>query len=75
VPHKAITMGIATIFEAKSLLLLASGSSKAKAISELVNGQVNENTPVTVLQRHPSVTVVVDQEAAVYLNHKTIRGD
>ncbi|GAB7388968.1 glucosamine-6-phosphate deaminase [Bacillaceae bacterium] len=64
VPRKAITMGIATIMEARSVLLLAFGARKAEAIAALFHGEISEAIPVTVLRRHPSVTVVVDEKAA-----------
>lgn len=67
VPEAGITMGIATIMEAKTVLLLASGPAKAKAVAGAVAGPVTEDLPASVLQRHGDVTVVVDEAAAAAL--------
>lgn len=64
VPTHAITMGIADIMEAKSILLVASGTNKADAVYEMVKGAVDENCPASILQRHENVTVILDKEAA-----------
>ena len=39
------------------------GSKKAEAVKELLQGEYSEECPATVLQRHPNVTVIADQEA------------
>lgn len=64
VPTQAITMGIATIMKAKKVLLIASGENKAEAIYNLVHGEIREECPVTVLQKHADVVVIVDKAAA-----------
>lgn len=67
VPQYAITMGIKNIMEAKAILLVANGKGKAEAVKKLVHGEVTENVPASVLQRHPNVTIIVDEEAASLL--------
>ncbi|WP_232696413.1 glucosamine-6-phosphate deaminase [Brevibacillus daliensis] len=67
VPRHAITMGIASILESKKIIVLASGKKKAKVVSEAINGKVTEEVPASVLQHHPNVLFLVDQEAAVNL--------
>ncbi|MDY0064615.1 MAG: glucosamine-6-phosphate deaminase [Bacilli bacterium] len=64
VPHLAITMGIKNILEAKQIVLVASGTNKADAIFQLVNGPVSEAFPASALKNHPDVIVIVDEEAA-----------
>ena len=64
VPKKAITMGIATILKSNRILLLANGKNKAKAIKETVSGNVTTKVPSSLLQTHPEVTIIVDEEAA-----------
>lgn len=64
VPRSALTMGIGDIMQAKKILLLASGANKAKAVAALVNGEVTEQVPASVLQRHPDCIVIVDNAAA-----------
>ncbi|HLR08866.1 MAG TPA: glucosamine-6-phosphate deaminase [Bacillota bacterium] len=63
VPTRSITMGIETIMEAKEILLLASGTKKADAIAQMVNGDVTESLPASVLQKHDRVTVIADEAA------------
>lgn len=64
VPTKAISMGMRSIMNAKEVLLLASGSSKAKAIKGAVQGPITTDVPASILQLHPNVTFIVDEEAA-----------
>ena len=64
VPHHVITMGIGTIMEARTNLLLAFGANKADAIAEAVEGPVTSINPASVLQMHPSVKVCLDEPAA-----------
>lgn len=63
VPREAITMGIATIMRSKEILLLVSGETKRNALKELLNGDVRESFPASVLNRHPNVTIIADQKA------------
>jgi glucosamine-6-phosphate deaminase len=63
VPTQAITMGINTIFNSKEILLLVSGKAKQDAIATLLNGDVSESFPASILKQHPNVTVIVDEEA------------
>lgn len=67
VPTKAITMGIKTIMNARSIILIANGENKADAIYNTVYGPVSPETPASVLQLHPNVTLIVDKEAAARL--------
>ncbi|MCC2315723.1 glucosamine-6-phosphate deaminase [Cellulomonas xiejunii] len=64
VPTHCLTQGLATITEARHLVLLATGTSKARAVQQLVEGPVSARWPATVLQLHPHVTVLVDDDAA-----------
>lgn len=68
VPREAITMGVGTIMQAKKILLLASGWSKAKAIQQTIHGEVDTEVPSTVLQMHRDVTIIADFEAASLLD-------
>ena len=67
VPISAITMGIADIMSAKQVLLIASGENKAQAVRAMVQGEVSENCPASILQRHPNAIVIVDKQAASLL--------
>jgi len=68
VPHFAVTMGVGTILGAKKLLMLASGSNKARAVRDAIEGPVSAQVTASVLQLHPNVFVVLDEEAASMLS-------
>lgn len=63
VPTQALSMGIKSIMQARNIVLMANGGSKAHAIFAAVKGPVTPDVPASVLQLHPSVTFVVDQAA------------
>jgi glucosamine-6-phosphate deaminase len=67
IPQCAITMGIGTILEAKRILLLASGSSKATPIAQAIEGPLTGSVTASALQMHPDVTFIVDQAAGAQL--------
>jgi glucosamine-6-phosphate deaminase len=64
VPTHCLTQGLATIMEARHLILVATGRSKAEAVHHLVEGAVSAMWPATILQHHPHVTVLLDDGAA-----------
>jgi len=64
VPRHAITMGIATILDARACLLLANGAAKAAAVARMVEGPIGADCPATALQLHSAATVVLDDAAA-----------
>ncbi|MDF7639850.1 glucosamine-6-phosphate deaminase [Lactobacillus sp. ESL0791] len=70
VPKSAICMGIANIMSAKKIVLLAFGENKAAAVKKMIEGPVTEEVPASVLQKHPDVTVILDQAAAAELDDK-----
>ena len=64
VPTHAMTMGIANIMRAKTLLMVISGANKADAVKKLVSGVITEEFPASILNKHDDVIVIVDEEAA-----------
>ena len=67
VPKYAATMGIRTVMNARSIILMAIGKAKAEIMMHTVLGPVTEEVPASVLQLHPDCTVYCDEEAAAYL--------
>ena len=63
VPKYAYTMGIKNIMQAKSILLIASGESKAQAMYNAFYGPITPSCPGSILQLHNNVTVVADEAA------------
>ncbi len=67
VPKLAITMGVGTILDARHIVLLATGASKACAVRAFIEEPITAQVPASALQLHPSVTVLLDHEAASWL--------
>jgi len=70
VPRFAITMGVQTIFEAKKILLLASGENKAEAVAKALEGPITSQITASILQKHPDVIVILDEAAALKLKRR-----
>ena len=64
VPTEAITMGIGSIMQAKRILIIALGEKKAKAIKQVIDGNVTPHCPASILQFHKDVTLMLDRDAA-----------
>ena len=67
VPRKAITMGVGTILNAKSIILIAWGENKAEIIKRTVEGDISDQVPATYLQEHPKTIFYIDEAAAAKL--------
>lgn len=63
-------MGIATIMDARRILLLATGENKAEAVQKTVEGPISAMCPASVLQMHERVTVLLDEAAAAGLSNR-----
>jgi glucosamine-6-phosphate deaminase len=67
VPREALTMGVATILEAREIIILATGEHKATIVRRAVEGDVDLEVAATFLQRHPNTTFYLDGAAAAEL--------
>jgi glucosamine-6-phosphate deaminase len=67
VPTEAITMGVATIMEAKEIALVATGEHKAAIIKRAVEGDITSTIAASFLQQHKSARIVLDPAAAAEL--------
>jgi glucosamine-6-phosphate deaminase len=63
VPRQAYTMGIKSIMQAKKILLIVSGASKAAILKEVLYGPITPAVPASILQLHNDVTIVADAAA------------
>lgn len=63
-PTLAMTMGIATILDARYVLLMATGKNKAKSVKDMVTGALSAACPASALQLHENTIVLLDKEAA-----------
>ncbi len=67
VPDHALTMGVATILEARAITLVALGAHKAEIVARALEGPVHADVTASYLQLHADVTVLLDREAASVL--------
>lgn len=64
VPKQAMSVGVATVLEAKEVVIMAFGPKKARAIGEAIEGPITHKNTVSALQNHPDGIVVLDEDAA-----------
>jgi glucosamine-6-phosphate deaminase len=64
VPAEALSMGMATILQARSIVLLATGRTKADCVERLVRGPITTELPASFLQLHHDVEIMLDEAAA-----------
>jgi glucosamine-6-phosphate deaminase len=67
VPRAGLTMGIATLLDARTIFVLATGAEKAEAVATLLSGRVSCRAPASLLQLHPDCEAWVDHAAAAVL--------
>lgn len=70
VPRRAYTMGVQTIMNARSILVVANGEKKARAVHDMCFGPVTPQCPASILQLHTNVTIVADDEALALCKDK-----
>lgn len=63
VPKKAYTMGIRDIMQAKRVVMIVTGASKAQILKDAFWGPVTPKVPASIMQLHPDFTLVADEEA------------
>ncbi|KAL1890073.1 Glucosamine-6-phosphate isomerase (Glucosamine-6-phosphate deaminase) (GNPDA) (GlcN6P deaminase) [Sporothrix stenoceras] len=73
VPQMALTVGVATVMDAREVVIVATGASKASAIQQAVEGSVSHMCTLSCLQMHPCSLVVVDEEATLECKVKTVQ--
>jgi len=67
VPKHALTMRIGTIFNARKIVMLISGEAKADIAKAVIHGNITPQVPGSILQLHPDVTIILDEEAAKHV--------
>ena len=67
VPREALSMGMATILHARSIVLVATGGFKASCVRAMLHGPLTTELPASFLQVHRDVTVLLDEAAAAEL--------
>lgn len=67
---EGITLGISTILDSKNIFLLVSGAKKASIVKTVLEGEISEKVPATLLRKHPGLRIYLDVEAASLLSAK-----
>ncbi len=67
VPAEALTVGMGVILHARHILLVAMGLTKADIVRRALRGPISPRVPASYLQRHSSLTVLLDRAAAARL--------
>ncbi|KAF7552941.1 hypothetical protein G7Z17_g3967 [Cylindrodendrum hubeiense] len=73
VPRMALTVGVQTVMDAREVVIIATGAGKALAVKKSVEEGVSHMITLSCLQMHPSSMVVVDEDATLELQVKTVR--
>ncbi|KAM0748067.1 glucosamine-6-phosphate isomerase-like protein [Meredithblackwellia eburnea MCA 4105] len=73
VPRMALTVGVATVMDAKEVILVVTGTKKALALSRCIEEGVNHFWTASALQNHPWALMVCDDDATLELRVKTVR--
>ena len=73
VPVTAMTVGVGTVMDAREVLIIVSGRSKARALKAVVEEGVNHMWTLSCLQMHPRAIIVCDEDSTEELKVKTVR--
>ena len=63
-----LTLGMATIMEAKEIMLVVNGTHKAEIVKQAVEGEISEQLPASYLRNHIGLSVYLDKNAARLIN-------
>lgn len=67
---KGLTLGIADLMEAKNVILIVSGSKKAEIVRRVLEEEISEQLPASLLRNHENFSVYLDAEAASLLEKR-----
>ena len=66
-PNQMVTMGFEEILEVDKVLLMVSGSKKAEAVKNVLNGPISTACPASYLRDKDNVIMIIDEDAASLL--------
>ncbi|MCY3024225.1 MAG: glucosamine-6-phosphate deaminase [Planctomycetota bacterium] len=72
VPKMALTVGVATVMDAREVVIVVTGHGKARALAEAVEHGLNHMWTVSALQLHPKGIIVADDAATAELKVGTV---
>ncbi|KAI8936875.1 Glucosamine-6-phosphate isomerase 1 [Plenodomus lindquistii] len=73
VPRMALTVGVQTVLDAREVVIVITGAHKALALQRCIEGGVNHMWTLSSLQMHPHPMIVVDEDATLELQVKTVK--
>ncbi|KAL5115766.1 Glucosamine-6-phosphate isomerase (Glucosamine-6-phosphate deaminase) (GNPDA) (GlcN6P deaminase) [Pleosporales sp. CAS-2024a] len=73
VPRMALTVGVQTVLDAREVVIIITGAHKALALQRCIEGGVNHMWTLSSLQLHPHPLIVVDEDATLELQVKTVK--
>ena len=73
VPKMALTVGVQTVLDAREVVIVVTGPHKALALQKCIEGGVNHMYTLSALQLHPQSLIVVDEDATLELQVKTVK--
>ena len=73
VPRTALTVGVGTVMDARSVMLMVNGHNKARALRHGVEGGISQMWTISALQLHPHAIIVADDAACAELQVQTYR--
>ena len=74
VPRRAVTVSCAGILAADHIVCLVPGAQKAAAVQAMWDGPVTDEVPASLLRMHPHVTIYLESNSAVQLDHRPALG-
>ncbi|MNE13909.1 Glucosamine-6-phosphate deaminase 1 [compost metagenome] len=66
-----LTLGIASIMQAKHIILMVNGERKASIVKKVIEGEITPGVPASLLRNHPDFCIYMDQPAAEQLIEET----
>ena len=73
VPELALTVGVGTVLDAKEVLIMVNGHTKARALWHAIEGGVNHMWTISALQLHSKGIVVCDEPSTSELKVGTYK--
>jgi len=73
VPRMALTVGVQTVLDAREVVIIITGAHKSLALQKCIEGGVNHMWTLSALQLHPHPLIVVDDDATLELQVKTVK--
>ncbi|KAF2453369.1 hypothetical protein BDY21DRAFT_327939 [Lineolata rhizophorae] len=73
VPRMALSVGVQTVMDAREVVIIITGAHKALALQKCIEGGVNHMWTLSALQLHPHPLIVVDEDATLELQVKTVK--